>query len=67
MLARLIVTLDEAERMALSVLCEQDRRPAKWQLKHLVMQEAQRRGLLDQTKDSGAGVRQDIPRAAVPA
>lgn len=46
MATKLLVTLDEREREALAMLCEQDSRPAKWQLKHLVLAEAQRRGLI---------------------
>lgn len=65
--SRLIVNLDKQERIALERLCEVDIRPPQWAVRHLILSEAKRRGLLDQTKDSGAGVRQDIPRAAVPA
>jgi hypothetical protein len=67
MVSRLTVTLEPEERTALERLCEADVRPPQWAVRHLILSEAKRRGLLDPTKDNGAGVRQDIPRAAVPA
>jgi len=62
---RLTVNLEPEEQAALAALCEQERRPPKWTIRWLVVQEAQRRGLAV-FNDSGAGITlQDAPRAAV--
>jgi len=53
-LRRLTVTMTEGEREALDRLARQDLRPVKSQIRWLVTQEAQRRGLLDATKTPAA-------------
>ncbi len=53
-LRRLTVTMTEGEREALDRLARQDLRPVKSQIRWLVTQEAQRRGLLDATKTAAA-------------
>jgi len=63
---RLTVNLEPEEQAALAALCEQERRPPKWTIRWLVVQEAQRRGLATFQNDNGAGVtRQDASRAVV--
>lgn len=47
---RLTVTMTAAELAALERLARQDMRPAKSQIRWLVTQEAERRGLIDATK-----------------
>lgn len=53
---RLTINLEPDERAALAALCEQDRRPPKWTIRWLVVQEAERRGL---AKNEGNGDRLD--------
>lgn len=62
---RLTVNLEPEEQAALDALCEQDKRPPKWTIRWLIMQEAQRRGLAVFQNDNGAGIRQDTSRAVV--
>lgn len=55
---RLTVSFEPEEQAALATLCEQDKRPPKWTVRWLVLQEAQRRGLV---KNEGNGAPPSTP------
>jgi len=44
---RVSVPLDDEARAALREICNQEVRPPQWTLRWLIMQEAQRRGILN--------------------
>lgn len=52
---RISVLLEDAERAALKAISNADRRPPQWTIRHLIVKEAQRRGLLPATNSNRAG------------
>jgi len=63
---RITVLLEPEEQKALRALCEADRRPPKWTLRHLVMEEAERRGWTTNSEDTGRKVSQASPVSSNP-
>jgi hypothetical protein len=43
---RVSILLSDDERAALRLICNQDVRPPQWTMRHLILQEAQRRGIV---------------------
>ena len=50
---RITVTFAPDEQKALRALCDADLRPPKWTIRHLVLAEAERRGLLLKSEETG--------------
>ena len=52
MLQRLTITFDRDERQALDAIATSEMRPIKDQIRWIIRQEAERRGLLPRTKEA---------------